>query len=57
VWAAGLLLLVAYAGPRALTGLGIPDWAAAVLPALMLLAVAAGLAHVVRRDVSRARTE
>jgi membrane-associated protein len=57
VWAAGLLLLVAYAGPRALAGLGIPDWAAAVLPALMLLAVAAGLAHVVRRDVSRARTE
>lgn len=40
VWAAGLLAIVAYAGPRWLPGVGISGWWSALVPAIIIAIVA-----------------
>ncbi|HUL73891.1 MAG TPA: VTT domain-containing protein [Vicinamibacterales bacterium] len=40
VWAAGLLVLVAYAGPKWLPGVGISGWWSALIPAVIIVVIA-----------------
>jgi membrane protein DedA with SNARE-associated domain len=50
-WAAGLLTLVAYAGPKWLPGLGISGWWTAIVPALLLVALFRGIARAEEHSV------
>lgn len=39
VWAVGLLMVVAWAGPRYLAGLGLSGWWSALVPAVVIVLV------------------
>jgi membrane protein DedA with SNARE-associated domain len=52
-WAAGLLTLVAYAGPKWLPGLGISGWWTAIIPAILLVVLFRTLAKVEEEEISR----
>ena len=50
VWAAGLLAVVAYAGPTWLPGLGISKWWSALIPAVAIVIVALLVRRVERKE-------
>jgi len=51
IWATGLLVLVAYAGPSWLPGVGISGWWSALIPAVLIVIIARTLGRAEKHTV------
>jgi membrane protein DedA with SNARE-associated domain len=56
VWATGLLVIVAWAGPALLSKLGLSGWWGAVVPALIIVVLARLLGRAERRTLEQEDT-